>query len=77
MSGKGCPFPLEMFARYISTKHIEEYIGREFEMITVDGEETFFHLHPEMKGKIKFRKLEPRKVVMERVKEEAREKNEE
>jgi hypothetical protein len=75
MSGKS-PFPLEMFARYISTKHAEEYIGREFEMITVDGVETFFHLHPDMRGKIKFRKLEPRKVVMERVEEKAEERKE-
>ena len=63
------PFPLELFAKYISDKHVMEYVGKEFDMITVEGVETFFHLHPDLKGKITFRKLEPRKVVMEYVAE--------
>lgn len=68
------PFPLEMFSRYVSKKHVLDSIGKEFNMITDKGVEVFFQFHPETRDKVWFEHTGDRKVVMRRAEAKEREK---
>ncbi len=59
------PFPLENFARYVSSEEVLSYPGQEFIVNGPDEVGMFFERHPLLQSKVRFNKATASTVRLE------------